>query len=459
MGASLRGVWRPVCMCVCRWAAAGILGMLAACGLLSPAWPPPAPSTPPAPPPVAAEAAPAVPVPPEPVAVAAVPAPAAASAPVAAPTASPAVPPTPAPAAAPPADAEVLTTARGRWVAVDWSALPGWDGDAVIHAWPALLRSCERIAPEAVATWAGLCDAARALAAPDETRVRAFLRERLRPWRVEAQDGQQEGLITGYFEPVVEASRKRTARFAVPLHAPPADLATRVPWYARAQIDTLPAARAALHGREIAWVQNPLDALLLQIQGSGRLRFREGGSQQVVRLAYAAHNHQPYQSIGRWLVEQKAFTLEQASWPAIRDWARANPTRVKEMLQANPRYIFFREEPLPDPTVGPLGAQGVPLTPGRSIAVDKDSIPYGTPVWIATTEPVAWVPPAAGVVLPPPRLLQRLVVAQDTGSAITGAVRADYFWGWSQGADLMAGRMKQPLRMWVLWPALGPRGR
>ncbi len=382
-------------------------------------------------------------------------------APVAPPVASavivPAAPATTATTAPePPPDApQLLPTARGRWVAVDWSALPGWDGDAVIHAWPALLRSCERIAPEAVATWAGVCDAARTLAAPDEARVRAFLRERLRPWRVEGPDGQQDGLVTGYFEPVVEASRRRTARFSVPLHAAPADLATRVPWYTRAQIDALPAARAALHGREIAWVQDPLDALLLQIQGSGRLRFRDGGSAQVVRLAYAAHNHQPYQSIGRWLVEQRAFTLEQANWPAIRDWARANPSRVKEMLHANPRYIFFREEPLPDPTVGPVGAEGVPLTPGRSIAVDKDSIPYGTPVWIATTEPAAWVPAAASVLAPPPRLLQRLVVAQDTGSAITGAVRADYFWGWSQGADLMAGRMKQPLRMWALWP----RGR
>lgn len=356
--------------------------------------------------------------------------------------------------AALPADPQILSTARGRWAAADWADLPGWDDDAVIHAWPALLRSCERMAPDAVATWAGVCDAARTLAEPDETRVRAFLREQLRPWRVETPDGQADGLVTGYFEPVVEASRRRTARFSVPLHAPPDDLSTRVPWYTRAQIDALPAARAALQGREIAWVQDPLDALLLQIQGSGRLRFRAGGSVQVVRLAYAAHNHQPYQSIGRWLVEQKAFTLEQANWPAIREWARANARRVKEMLQANPRYVFFREEPLPDPTVGPLGAQGVPLTPGRSIAVDKDSIPYGTPVWIATTEPAPWVSPAAGMPAPP-RPLQRLVVAQDTGSAITGAVRADYFWGWSQGADLMAGRMKQPLRMWALWP----RGR
>jgi membrane-bound lytic murein transglycosylase A len=117
------------------------------------------------------------------------------------------------------------------------------------------------------------------------------------------------------------------------------------------------------------------------------------------------------------------------------------------MLQANPRYVFFREEPLADPTLGPLGAQGVPLTPGRSIAVDRDAVPYGVPVWLDTTEPQPWSPTP-----PPPRPLQRLVVAQDTGGAITGAVRADYFWGWGEGAEERAGRMKQPLRMWVLVP-------
>ena len=117
------------------------------------------------------------------------------------------------------------------------------------------------------------------------------------------------------------------------------------------------------------------------------------------------------------------------------------------MLRVNPRYIFFREEALPDPSIGPLGAQGVPLSPGRSVAVDKDSIPYGTPLWMASTEPQPWAPN-----MPPARPLQRLVLAQDTGSAITGAVRADYFWGWGEGAEDRAGRTKQPLRLWALWP-------
>jgi membrane-bound lytic murein transglycosylase A len=222
---------------------------------------------------------------------------------------------------------------------------------------------------------------------------------------------------------------------------PPADLAARKPWFTRQQIDTLPAAQAALRGREIAFVADPLDALVLQIQGSGRLRVTEAdGTAKLVRVAYAGHNEQPYKSVGRWLIEQGELRLEQASWPGIKGWVRANPKRLNEMLWANPRFVFFREEPLPDPSVGPKGAQAVPLTPGRSIAVDALGIPYGTPVWLDTTEPLSSTP------------LRRAVMAQDTGSAIVGAVRADYFWGWGGEAEAQAGRMKQPLRMWVLVP-------
>jgi membrane-bound lytic murein transglycosylase A len=352
----------------------------------------------------------------------------------------------PAAEAAPPA---LRSQPASRWVAAGWADLPGWPQDSVLAAWPALLRSCDKPAPD----WAATCASARALAAPDEPRVRAWLQAQLQPWRVEAPDGAAEGLITGYYEPLIEASRRPRPGFQVPLYAPPADLATRRPWYTRSQIETDPAARAALRGREIAYLADPLDALVLHIQGSGRLALTEpDGSRRLLRAAFAGHNDQPYQSVGRWLVERGAFTLEQASWPAIKGWARANPARVAEMIQANPRYVFFREEALPDPTQGPLGAQGVALTPGRSIAVDKGSVPYGTPVWIATTEPQAW-----SATPPPARPLQRLVLAQDTGGAIVGAVRADYFWGWGEGADELAGRMKQPLRMWALWPKAGAR--
>ncbi|WP_414676535.1 murein transglycosylase A [Methylibium sp.] len=369
----------------------------------------------------------------------------AASAPAApAPAAPAAAPAVPATSPAPIAEPAPIEREQARWLPGAWTDLPGWPADAVIHAWPALLRSCAKPAPG----WAAACDGARRLADPDEAKVRDWLQRNLRPWRVTALDGRADGLATGYFEPLVEASRRRTPQHAVPLYAPPAGLSSERAWFTRAEIDHHPGARAALKGREIAWVADPLDALLLQVQGSGRLLMTEpDGTRRVVRLAYAAHNGQPYRSVGRWLVEQRAFTLEQASWPAIKDWARANPRRVGAMLHANPRMVFFREEPLPDPSVGAVGAQGVALTPGRSIAVDPRALPYGAPVWLDTTEPQPWAKEP-----PPAKPLQRLVIAQDTGSAITGAVRADYFWGWGDGVEDLAGRMKQPLRMWVLWP-------
>ena len=177
------------------------------------------------------------------------------------------------------------------------------------------------------------------------------------------------------------------------------------------------------------------------MQGSGRLDIVErDGSRHLVRVAFAGHNDQPYRSVGRWLIEQGELKPEQASWPAIRSWAALHPERVDDLLWSNPRYVFFREEPLPDPDVGPRGAQGVPLTPGRSIAVDPQSLPYGAMAWLDTTEPLSTAP------------LRRAVLAQDTGSAISGAVRVDVFFGWGARAEAQAGRMKQPLHLWALWP-------
>jgi membrane-bound lytic murein transglycosylase A len=326
---------------------------------------------------------------------------------------------------------------QSRWVPVAWHELPGWSTDAPRAAWPALVHSCQRPA----AAWTALCARAPGNPPRDDAEMRAWLMQNLQPYRVESLDGAAGGLITGYYEPMIRARRKPGGAFRVALYSPPADLATRRPYWTRQQLDTLPSAQASLRGREIAWVADPLDALVLQIQGSGRLQITEpDGRERTIRLAFAGTNDQPYRSVGRWLIDQGELEAGQASWPAIKDWARRNPGRVNELLWANPRYVFFREEPLPDPTVGPRGAQGVPLTPGRSIAVDPKSVPYGTPVWIETTEPLSNTP------------LRRLVLAQDTGSAIVGAVRADYFWGWDGDAGDQAGRMRQPLRMWVLWP-------
>ena len=333
-----------------------------------------------------------------------------------------------------------------RWEPAAWADLPGWDADRTREAWLALQRSCERVPADVqrdAPAWLRVCQDALRTQPADDAATRAWLMQRLTPYRVLPLDAKAlgEGLATGYFEPLIDASRTPRGAMRVPLHAPPADLVTRKPWFTRAQIDSLPAAQAALRGREIAYVADPLDALMLQVQGSGRVRLTNAdGSAQTIRLAFAGHNDQPYQSIGRWLIDQGQLRPGEASWPAIRDWARRFPQRVPEMLAANPRVVFFREEALPDAALGPRGAQGVALTPERSIAVDPKSLPYGTPVWLDTTEPLTATP------------LRRLVIAQDTGSAITGAVRADYFWGWGERAELQAGRMKQGLRMWVLWP-------
>ena len=331
-----------------------------------------------------------------------------------------------------------LTRVKSRWVPVRWRELPGFTDDTLHEAWNAWIRSCERPA----APWAALCPQVRRLsiASPHEQRV--WLMQVLQPYRVEPLQAGDPGLLTAYYEPVLEASRQASAQHRVPLYRPPAGLGQRKPWYSRQEIDTLPEARAALRGREIVWLTDPIDALVLQIQGSGRVRINEpDGRQTLARLAFAGTNDHPYRSVGGWLLQQGA--VRDASWPGIKAWVRANPQRVNEMLWANPRTVFFREEPLGDldAAFGPRGAQGVPLTPGRSIAVDKDSIPYGTPVWLASSGPQV--------------SLQRLVLAQDTGSAIVGAVRADYFVGWGYEAGELAGRLKQPLRMWALWP----RGR
>jgi membrane-bound lytic murein transglycosylase A len=330
-----------------------------------------------------------------------------------------------------------VTRENSRWIPVAWQELPGWNADTPQAAWPALLKSCQR-SPSA---WSEFC--ANALQSPprDDAELRAWLMRNLQPYRVESLEGGASGLITGYYEPIFDARRVPGGAYRVALHAPPADLATRRPYWTREQLQTLPHAQSSLRGREIAYVASPLDALVLQIQGSGRLRITEpDGRMRDVRLAYAGTNDHPYHSVGRWLIDQRELQAGQATWPAIKDWAQRNPARLNELLWANPRYVFFREESLPDPAVGPRGAQGVPLTPGRSIAVDPKSVPYGTPVWIDTTAPLSSSP------------LRRLVLAQDTGSAIVGAVRADYFWGWEGDAAEQAGRMRQPLRMWVLWP-------
>jgi membrane-bound lytic murein transglycosylase A len=279
----------------------------------------------------------------------------------------------------------------------------------------------------------------RQLSIADSDAQRAWMQERLQPYRVESLQGEASGLLTGYFEPAFEASRLPTAGFSVPLYQTPSSLAQRKPWFSRQEIDTQAQAQAALQGRVIAYLANPVDALVLQVQGSGRLQVAQpDGSLRWVRLGYAGSNDHPYRSPGRWLADQGL--VKDASWAGIKAWLAKNPQRQQDLMWSNPRVVFFREEPITeiDASLGPRGAQGVALTPGRSIAVDPQSIPYGTPVWLASQGAQ--------------RTLQKLVLAQDTGSAISGAVRADYFAGGGGEAAELAGGLRQTLQMWVLWP-------
>jgi membrane-bound lytic murein transglycosylase A len=355
---------------------------------------------------------------------------------------APPLPTTPPPVVGAPDDSVLpapLQRGKSLWVPVRWSDLPGWGQDSLHEVWNAWVRGCER----PVAGHAGLCAELRQLSIATAAEQQAWVMRRFLPYRVSETDGNlPQGLLTGYYEPIMAASRVPTATYRVPLYGPPPGLRSGQPWYSRQEIDTLPAAQAALQGRAVAWLADPIDALILQIQGSGRLNLVEpDGRARQVRVAFAAHNGQPYQSVGRWLLDQRA--INEASWSAIKAWAAQNPQRLNEMLWSNPRTVFFREEALSelDARFGPRGAQNVPLTPGRSIAVDPQSIPYGTPVWLSTQGPTLNT--------------QRLVMAQDTGGAILGAVRADLFtgWGgWSDEAYLTAAALKQPLQLWALWP-------
>ena len=325
---------------------------------------------------------------------------------------------------------------KSQWVPVAWSELPELMNDDWSDGWSAWLRSCERPAPSQPHQ-GRVCNDVRRLAPAGVDAQRNWVIQNLQPYRVESNDGDPSGLMTSYYEPALLASRLPSAKFRTPLYGLPAGYKNRTIWYTRQEIDTLPAAQAALQGRVIAWLSDPIDAMSLQIQGSGRLLVTEpDGGQRWIRLGYAGTNEQPFRSIGRWLLD-KGLTRD-ASWNGIKAWLAANPQRQNELLWSNPRVTFFQEGRIADDSEGPRGAQGVPLTAGRSIAVDSASIPYGTPVWLSSNSATASI--------------NKLVLAQDTGKAIQGAVRADYFAGSGAQAGAFAERIHQPLRMWVLLP-------
>jgi membrane-bound lytic murein transglycosylase A len=368
------------------------------------------------------------------------------------PAASTSVPSRPAPTPAPPPAGPFSRTLQP----AKWSDLPGWNEDDQAAAWPAFIASCRGVASKPHgASWKRTCDLARAADGKPGHDPRRFFENQLKPYAILAADGNATGLVTGYYEPLLRGSRTRVKGYEQPVRGVPDDLLTIdlgtvfpelkdkrvrgrlegnkvVPYWSRAEI----AARGdKVPSRTLLYVDDAVELFFLQVQGSGRVNLPDG---TTVRLNYADQNGYPYQSIGRVLVDRGELKLEDASMQGIQAWARANPGRLDELLNSNPSYVFFREAP--NGNGGPVGALGVPLTAGRSIAVDPRSVPLGAPVFLATTRPNSTKP------------LNRLMLAQDTGSAITGAVRADFFWGFGKEAGEQAGRMKQSGRMWVLLP-------
>lgn len=334
-----------------------------------------------------------------------------------------------------------------------WEMLPDWQTIDLLPAWPAFLQSCHAL--NGKPGWQAVCARTGELTQPDNAALRAFFEESFTPYQVFNPDGSSQGLITGYYEPRLAGSRVKTERFHYPLYAVPDDLLTIdmnglypqlkgmrlrgrlqgkrvVPYYDRAEIN---AGKAALQGHELFWTDNAVDLFFLQIQGSGRIELPDG---RLVKVGYAEQNGHPYISIGKKLVEMGELKIEEASMQSIKAWAEQHPEKLPALLAQNPSYVFFRE--LPSELPAPLGALGVPLTEAYSIAVDPRTIPLGAPVFLATTHPNTAEP------------LNRLVLAQDTGGAIRGAVRADFFWGFGEQAGRHAGRMKQDGQMWVLFP-------
>ena len=378
-------------------------------------------------------------------------APALAQCPAPAPCAACAACPAPKPELPPAAKVPVLEAVR-------FDTLPGWSEDNLAAAWSAFRSSCQAMRFQA--PWRAACTEAASLGAngaPDTARVRAYFESQFVAYRVATPEGATQGLATGYYEPLLHGSRARRAPYLHALYAPPDDLLVIdltsinpdlknmrlrgrldgrrvVPYWSRAEIER---GMASVAGKEIVWVDNAIEAFFLEVQGSGRIQLDSG---DMLRLNYADQNGHPYQSIGRWLLDRGELKPGDATMQGIKAWALANPKRVEEMLAQNPSYVFFRELAIGDTTAGPTGAQGVTLTPERSIAVDPRYIPLGSPVFLATTFPNT------------DTRLERLVVAQDTGGAIRGPVRADYFWGFGADAGALAGRMRQSLRMWVLLP-------
>ena len=345
------------------------------------------------------------------------------------------------------------THALATYSSATWDALPQVSDSDLLAGFGSWRSACTRLKADPV--WGAPC--ATATNVPqDATAIRAFLKEQLQVYGLRSSSGNANGLITGYYEPVYPGSLTQTPAANVPIYGVPEDMiiVSLESIYPELKGKRL---RGRLEGRVlkpyddaatigtqgvkapvVAWLTDPMDLQFLQIQGSGRVQLADG---RQLRIAYADQNGHPYRPIGRWLVEQGELKKEEVTMGAISTWAKANPTRIPELLASNPSYVFFTRNP--DSNEGPRGSLNVPLTSGYSVAVDRKVIPLGSLLWLSTTRPDGTP-------------LVRPVAAQDTGGAITGEVRADLFWGTGDAAGHLAGDMKQQGQIWMLWPKGAP---
>jgi membrane-bound lytic murein transglycosylase A len=356
-----------------------------------------------------------------------------------------------------------------QYIPLAWSNVSGWSDDDQLAAYQTFRASCKSIAaqhdepPESKALGASLrepCRAARATEISDGAKARSFFENNFVPLEI-SRLGQDAGFVTGYYEPILDGSRVQTDVYKVPVYRRPSNLFMRgysqaspdlpnkgqvfrkigrrklVPYYDRGQIeDGILAGR----GIEICWLKDQTDLLFAQIQGSARIRLPDGST---LRINYDSYNGYPYTAVGRVLVERGIFTRDEMSMQKIREWMEANPDGAKDVRRQNRSYVFFREVQLSDKDEA-IGAQGIPLTPGRSIAVDKSLHVYGTPFFIAGELPIE----SERSKTP----FRRLMIAQDTGSAIVGPARADLYFGAGPDAGKIAGRLKSNMRFVMLVP-------
>lgn len=334
-----------------------------------------------------------------------------------------------------------------------WESIEGFTQDDLTKAWPAWLQSCAALKTRP--QWQSACEAAETLQKPSTWAIRQFLKQYFNVYQTTNPDGTETGLITGYYQPLLKGSRVKSSTYRYPLYAKPDDLLTIelaavfpelankrvrgrvvgnkvVPYYSRADIETDP---SPLQGKELLWVDDIIDVFFLQVQGSGIVQLDNGDR---VHVGYADQNGMSYQSIGRVLIDKGELAPNKASMQDIKTWARNHLDKLRDLLNSNPSYVFFRELPMGLP--GPLGALGVPLTAERSVAIDPRYVPLGAPLFLASTFPNTT------------QSLQRMMVAQDTGGAIKGGVRADFYWGAGNEAGKQAGSMKQSGKIWVLLP-------